>query len=87
MGTRRQQTGMVTSRPLIAGGLQGSDPDHDRTVRYLSVEEAAVLLSTTPVALRHRLRRAQQLVGRVIVADLGVAEGRKMGSSWRVRIL
>lgn len=80
---------MVRSRPLIAGPSPGSDHKHDHTVvLWLSVEVAAERLSITPVALRHRLRRAQRLVGRHIVADLdGVAEGRKLGSIWRVRVL
>lgn len=78
---------MIRSRPVTAGSGPRSDPDHDHPVLWLSVEVAAERLSITPVALRHRLRRAQRVVGRHIVADLdGIAEGRKLGSVWRVRV-
>jgi hypothetical protein len=48
---------------------------------WLSVEQAALKLGTTPGALRSRLRRA----GGSYV-DLGAAVGRKLGHHWRVRV-
>jgi hypothetical protein len=39
--------------------------------QYLTIEIAAQRLSTTPNALRARLRRSQRREGTSIVADLG----------------
>jgi hypothetical protein len=54
--------------------------------RYITVDQAADLLATTPVALRHRLRRAQRKDGRQIIAPLldGYV-GVKFGRSWKIR--
>jgi hypothetical protein len=52
---------------------------------YLTVEIAAQRLSTTPNALRARLRRCQHREGASIVADLGGGvRGIKFGRSWRL---
>jgi hypothetical protein len=58
--------------------------------RLLSVEEAAARLGVTPVALRHRCRRAQRREGREIIARLGAGVvayklGRSGRSSWRFK--
>jgi hypothetical protein len=54
---------------------------------YLTVEGAAVHLSTTPTALRARCRRHARRVGRDVVARLGAGVvAYKFGVSWRLRI-
>jgi hypothetical protein len=53
---------------------------------YDTVEVAAVKLSSEPVALRARLRRAQRREGNAIVADLGGGiHAFKFGRNWRIR--
>ncbi len=53
----------------------------------LTVEDAAVRLSTTPTALRARCRRRARRVGREVVAHLGAGVvAYKFGVSWRLRI-
>lgn len=53
--------------------------------RYLTIEAAASSLSTTPNALRARLRRSQRREGTAIVADLGGGlRGIKFGRNWRL---
>jgi hypothetical protein len=52
---------------------------------YLTVELAAQRLSTTPNALRARLRRSQRREGTSIVADLGGGlRAIKFGRNWRL---
>lgn len=54
---------------------------------YLTVEQAAGLLSTSPTALRARCRRYARREGREVISRLGggiVAV--KLGKSWRVRL-
>lgn len=52
-----------------------------------SVEVAAARLDMEPQALRARCRRAAQLVGGEVVADLGMGViARKLGRSWRVYV-
>lgn len=58
----------------------------DRGDEFLTVAQAARILQISPVALRHRLRRAQRRVRGEVVADLGCAVGRRLGSSWRVQL-
>lgn len=58
----------------------------DALTAVLTPEEAAPLLSLTPVALRARCRRAARRRGREVQADLGGGiVAFKMGRSWRVR--
>jgi hypothetical protein len=53
---------------------------------YVPIEEAAVRLALTPLALRARCRRAARREGRSIVAHLGAGVvAFKFGRSWRVR--
>ena len=53
----------------------------------LTVEAAAVALSTTPTALRARCRRAARRFGRDVIAHLGPGvDALKFGRSWRIRI-
>ena len=53
----------------------------------LPIETAAVLLSTTPTALRARCRRAARRFGRDVIAHLGPGvDALKFGRSWRIRI-
>lgn len=53
---------------------------------YFSVEQAAVRLGVTPVALRARIRRCQRREGRDVVARLGGAIiAIKLGALWRIR--
>ena len=53
---------------------------------YDTVEVAAVKLSSEPIALRARLRRAQRREGNAIVADLGGGiHAFKFGRNWRIR--
>jgi hypothetical protein len=57
-----------------------------RTTLYVTIEDAAAMLATTPVALRARCRRAARCERGRILADLGdriIAV--KIGRSWRVR--
>lgn len=57
------------------------------SVVYLTVETAAVKLSSAPSALRACLRRAQRRDGSAIVADLGGGvRAFKLGRNWRVRL-
>ncbi|HEX2878865.1 MAG TPA: hypothetical protein VHO25_04945 [Polyangiaceae bacterium] len=52
---------------------------------YLTVETAAQRLSTTPNALRARLRRCQRREGASVIADLGGGlRGIKFGRNWRL---
>jgi hypothetical protein len=52
---------------------------------YLTIEIAAQRLSTSPNALRARLRRCQRREGTSVVADLGGGlRGIKLGRSWRI---
>jgi len=53
---------------------------------FHTVETAAQILKLSVKALRERLRRAQRRVGKEIVADLGIATGRKFGRSWRITV-
>lgn len=58
--------------------------------RLLSAQEAATRLGVTPVALRHRCRRAQRREGREIIARLGAGVvayklGKSGRSSWRFK--
>ncbi len=53
-----------------------------------TVEMAAVILDTTPAALRARCRRSARREGREVVARLGAGVvGFKFGANWRVRFL
>jgi hypothetical protein len=53
---------------------------------FLPIEEAAVRLALTPVALRARCRRSARREGRIIAAHLGGGVvAYKLGRSWRVR--
>ncbi len=53
-----------------------------------TIELAALMLSTTPVALRARCRRKARREGREVVARLGAGVvGFKFGANWRVRFL
>jgi hypothetical protein len=53
---------------------------------YIPIEEAAVRLALTPIALRARCRRAARREGRSVVAHLGAGVvAYKLGRSWRVR--
>jgi len=53
-----------------------------------TIELAAVMLATTPVALRARCRRSARREGREVVARLGAGVvGFKFGANWRVRFL
>jgi len=55
--------------------------------RYLTVEQAAAILSLTPAALRARLRRAQRAEGRQVVAGLGGGVAAfLLGRTWRIFI-
>ncbi len=73
---------------------------HDRTVHgtsinanggssplaYFDIDNAALRLSTTPIALRARCRRHARREGREVVARLGAGVvAYKFGASWRVR--
>ena len=78
-----------TPRPCAA---TAADVATEQTSRHregpelLTVDAAAVLLSTTPVALRARCRRHARREGREVVARLGAGVvAYKFGSSWRVR--
>lgn len=52
---------------------------------YFTVETAAQRLSTTPNALRARLRRSQRREGTYVISDLGGGlRGIKFGRSWRL---
>jgi hypothetical protein len=58
----------------------------DTPNEYIPVEEAALRLALTPVALRARCRRAARREGRNVVAHLGAGVvAYKFGRSWRVR--
>jgi hypothetical protein len=58
----------------------------DKPTEYLPIEEAALRLALTPVALRARCRRAARREGRHVVAHLGAGViAYKFGRSWRVR--
>jgi hypothetical protein len=58
----------------------------DMPNEYIPVEEAALRLALTPVALRARCRRAARREGRNVVAHLGAGVvAYKFGRSWRVR--
>ena len=62
---------------------RGSPPDAGT---YVTTEDAALYLSTTPTALRARCRRHARRVGKSIVAHLGAdIIAVKLGASWRVR--
>jgi hypothetical protein len=57
----------------------------DRGADYVPIEEAAMRLTLTPLALRARCRRAARREGRTIVAHLGAGVvAYKFGRSWRV---
>jgi len=58
-------------------------------VRWLyTIDMAALMLSTTPTALRARCRRSARKEGREVVARLGAGVvGFKFGANWRVRFL
>lgn len=57
-----------------------------QAVPYLTTEDAAARLSTSPTALRARCRRRARKVGRDIVAHLGAGVvAFKFGRSWRIR--
>jgi hypothetical protein len=57
------------------------------SVCYLTIEDAAALLSLSAVALRARCRRASRRRGRDVVAELGDGIAAvKFGRSWRVRV-
>jgi hypothetical protein len=54
---------------------------------YVTIEDAAVRLSTTANALRARCRRHSRREGRDVVARLGAGiVAVKIGFSWRVRL-
>lgn len=58
----------------------------EATTDYVPIEEAAVRLALTPIALRARCRRAARREGRSVVAHLGGGVvAYKFGRSWRVR--
>jgi hypothetical protein len=66
----------------VAGAAWASTPG------LYTVEVAAVLLDTTPAALRARCRRNARREGREVVARLGAGVvGFKFGVNWRVRFL
>lgn len=66
----------------VCGPAWGSTPG------LCTVEVAAVLLDTTPAALRARCRRNAPREGRKVVARLGAGMvGFKFGANWRVRFL
>lgn len=53
-----------------------------------TIDIAAVILDTTPVALRARCRRKAKREGKEVVARLGAGVvGYKFGANWRVRFL
>ncbi len=53
-----------------------------------TIELAALMLATTPTALRARCRRNARREGREVVARLGAGVvGFKFGANWRVRFL
>ena len=53
-----------------------------------TIDMAALMLSTTPTALRARCRRHARREGREVVARLGAGVvGFKFGANWRVRFL
>jgi hypothetical protein len=65
-----------------ASGLPRTSPP----AVYLTIDDAAVRLSTTANALRARCRRHSRREGRDVVARLGAGiVAVKIGFSWRVR--
>ncbi|MGO9836476.1 MAG: hypothetical protein ACLP1X_19935 [Polyangiaceae bacterium] len=65
-----------------ASGLPRASP----SAVYLTIDDAAVRLSTTANALRARCRRHSRREGRDVVARLGAGiVAVKIGFSWRVR--
>jgi hypothetical protein len=56
--------------------------------KYLTTEQAAVILGLDPDALRARARRAARREGRSTVARLGGGvTAVKFGQSWRFRVV
>lgn len=55
-------------------------------IKYLTIEEAAAVLSMTPLALRKRCTKGARRVGKDIKADIGDGiVGVRFGRSWRIR--
>ena len=64
-----------------------ADPQPAAAESLLTIEAAAVRLSTSSTALRARCRRHARRVGREVLARLGAGvTAYKFGASWRVRI-
>jgi hypothetical protein len=60
--------------------------EREKSAEFHTIDDAAKMLATTPVALRARCRRHARREGREVVARLGAGVvAYKFGSSWRVR--
>ncbi len=77
---------MVNAEIRGVGGVPAAGAAWGSTPGLYTVEVAAVLLDTTPAALRARCRRNARREGREVVARLGAGVvGFKFGANWRVR--
>ncbi|MBK6515265.1 MAG: hypothetical protein IPM79_36225 [Polyangiaceae bacterium] len=79
---------MVNAKDVAMGAAAMPGAAQPMPAGLYTIELAAVILDTTPVALRARCRRKAKREGREVVARLGAGVvGYKFRGNWRVRFL